>query len=39
MQITARRDLRPQLIWGFLTTGILIAVGVAPWLRFVPGSW
>jgi hypothetical protein len=39
MQISARRDLRPQLMWGFLTAGILIVVGVAPWLRFFPSGW
>jgi hypothetical protein len=39
MQITARRDHRPQLMWGLLTNGILIALGVAPWLRFFPGTW
>jgi hypothetical protein len=33
------RDHRARLVWGALTTAILLTVGVAPWLRFLGTGW
>jgi hypothetical protein len=39
MQIDARKDLGPQFIWGAVTTAILLAIAIMPWLRFLPQPW
>jgi hypothetical protein len=35
MQDVAPKDHWPSLIWGVVTTVILLGVGIAPWLRFI----